>query len=259
MKKFKSIIRMVLAVISAGLFLWFLLPMAKRIICVGNVVGVLFTAFVFCRCVFYKYFQKLKEKWLMGGFKMVLYRIIQVCIALFLVYGVVISGLMAFFTLQKPEPNSTIITLGAMVRPDGSPSGSLNRRVQACYEYLVENENSKAVLSGGQGSNEPMSEAQCMYDILVKKGISKDRLFIEDKSTNTDSNLINSYKIIEKNNLSENIAIATDGYHQLRARIIANRQGKSGKVGAVNAKPIRSVIVTYWVREWFAIPVELLK
>jgi len=146
-----------------------------------------------------------------------------------------------------------------MVRPDGSPSGSLNRRVQACYEYLVENENSKAVLSGGQGSNEPMSEAQCMYDILVKKGISKDRLFIEDKSTNTDSNLINSYKIIEKNNLSENIAIATDGYHQLRARIIANRQGKSGKVGAVNAKPIRSVIVTYWVREWFAIPVELLK
>lgn len=101
MKKFKSIIRIVLAVISAGLFLWFLLPMAKRIICVGNVVGVLFTAFVFCRCVFYKYFQKLKEKWLMGGFKMVLYRIIQVCIALFLVYGVVISGLMAFFTLQN--------------------------------------------------------------------------------------------------------------------------------------------------------------
>ena len=259
MKKFKSIIRIVLAVISAGLFLWFLLPMAKRIICVGNVVGVLFTAFVFCRCVFYKYFQKLKEKWLMGGFKMVLYRIIQVCIALFLVYGVVISGLMAFFTLQKPEPNSTIITLGAMVRPDGSPSGSLNRRVQACYDYPVENDNSKPVLSGGQGSNEPMSEAQCMYDTLVKKGISKDRLFIEDKSTNTDSNLINSYKIIEKNNLSENIAIATDGYHQLRARIIANRQGKCGKVGAVNAKPIKSVIVTYWVREWFAIPVELLK
>ena len=84
-------------------------------------------------------------------------------------------------------------------------------------------------------------------------------MFIEDKSTNTDSNLINSYKIIEKNNLSENIAIATDGYHQLRARIIANRQEKSGKVGAVNAKPIKSVIVTYWVREWFAIPVELLK
>ena len=59
--------------------------------------------------------------------------------------------------------------------------------------------------------------------------------------------------------LSENIAIATDGYHQLRARIIANRQGKSGKVGAVNAKPIKSVILTYWVREWFAIPVELIK
>lgn len=259
MKIFKKIIRIVLAIVSLGLLLWFLLPVAKGIVCIGNIVGVIFTAFVFCRCVFARYFQKLKEKCLTGGFKMVLYRIIQVCIALFVVYGVVISGLMAFFTLQKPEPNSTIITLGAMVRPDGSPSGSLNRRVNACYDYLVENENSKAVLSGGKGDNEPISEAKCMYDILVKKGISKDRLYMEDKSTNTDSNLINSYKIIEENNLSENIAIATDGYHQLRARIIANRQGKSGKVGAVNSKSPMSVLVTYWVREWFAIPVELLK
>lgn len=255
----KKYIRFVLAFVSMFFLLWFLMPVAKGIICLGNIVGIFFSAFVFCRCVFYKFFEKLKAKWLNGGVKMILFRICEICVALFIVYGFVVSGLMIYSSFQKPEKNSTIITLGAMVRPDGTPSGSLYRRINACYDYLIENKSAKAILSGGKGSNEPISEAQCMYNELISKGISKDRLFIEDKSTNTDTNLINSYKIIEENNLSENIAIATDGYHQLRARIIAKRQGKNGKIGAVKSITPKSVLATYWVREWFAIPVELLK
>lgn len=252
-------IRIVLEIISMFFLLWFLLPVAKGIICLGNIVGILFFGFVFCICVFHNFFEKLKAKWLNGGVKMILFRICEICVALFVMYGFVVSGLMIYSSFQKPEKNSTIITLGAMVRPDGTPSGTLHYRINACYEYLVENKSAKAILSGGKGSNEPISEAKCMYDALINMGISKDRLFIEDKSTNTDTNLINSYKIIEENNLSENIAIATDGYHQLRARIIAKRQGKEGKIGAVKSNTPKSVLPTYWVREWFAIPVELLK
>ena len=35
-----------------------------------------------------------------------------------------------------------------------------------------------------RGSNEPVSEAQGMYEDLVKKGIDPKRLILEDQSTN---------------------------------------------------------------------------
>ena len=64
--------------------------------------------------------------------------------------------------------------------------------------YLNENKNAKAVVTGGQGSDEAISEGQCMYDTLVGMGIDKDRIFIEDKAENTQQNIKYSYDIIEK-------------------------------------------------------------
>ena len=259
MKSLKKIIRIGIAILSAGFFLWFSLPIVKHIICLGNIAGILISAFVFCRTVFTGFFARMKEKAFARKITKVLWRICQVGIVAFVCYALIISGIMVYASYRIPQDGSTVITLGAMVRPDGTPSSSLRERINACYDYLAENKNSVAVLSGGKGDNEPMSEAQCMYDYLVDMGIHKDRLFIEDKSVNTESNMKNSYKLIEENNLNRNVAIATDNYHQLRAKIIARRIGVTESVGAVNSDSPLSVFPTYWVREWFAIPVELMK
>ncbi|MGN0460785.1 MAG: YdcF family protein [Ruminococcus sp.] len=259
MKLFVKIMRIAVAVLSAGFFLWFSLPIVKHIICLGNIAGILISAFVFCRVVFTGFFARMKEKAFAKKITKVLWRICQGGIAVFVCYALIISGIMVYASYRVPQEGSTVITLGAMVRPDGTPSGSLWYRINACYDYLTENENSVAVLSGGKGDNEPMSEAQCMYDYLVDMGIDKDRLIIEDKSENTEANMKNSYKIIDENNLNKNVAIATDSYHQLRAKIIARRIGVTESVGAVNSDSPLSVFPTYWVREWFAIPVELIK
>lgn len=259
MKLFVKIIRIAVAVLSAGFFLWFSLPIVKHIISLGNIAGILISVFVFCRVVFTGFFDRMKEKAFARKITKVLWRICQGGIAVFVCYALIISGIMVYASYRVPQAGSTVITLGAMVRPDGTPSGSLWHRINACYDYLTENENSVAVLSGGKGDNEPMTEAQCMYDYLVDKGIDKDRLIIEDKSENTEANMKNSYKIIEENNLNKNVAIATDSYHQLRVKIIARRMGVTESVGAVNSDSPLSVFPTYWVREWFAIPVELIK
>ena len=259
MKLFVKIIRILIAILSAGFFLWFSLPITKHIICFGNIVGIVISAFVFCRTVFAGFFARMKEKVFSKKATKVLWRICQGGIAVFVCYALIVSGVMVYASYRVPQEDSTVITLGAMVRPNGTPSSSLRERINACYDYLVENENSVAVLSGGKGDNEPMSEAQCMYDNLVSMGIDKDRLFIEDKSENTEANIKNSYELIEKNKLNKNVAIATDNYHQLRAKIIAGRIGVTESVGAVNSDSPLSVLPTYWVREWFAIPIELLK
>lgn len=103
-----------------------------------------------------------------------------------------------------------------------------------------------------------MSEAQAMYNCIVEAGISPDRLYIEDKAVNTGENIAFSEEIIKANGLNENKAIVTDGFHQLRAQIITKQQGLSGSVGSVNADTFPVFIPTFAVREWFALPNQVL-
>ena len=65
-------------------------------------------------------------------------------------------------------------------------------------EYLEENPETKAVLSGGKGTGEDITEAEAMYRYLEKKGISPERLLKEEHSTNTSENLKFSLEIKRK-------------------------------------------------------------
>ena len=74
------------------------------------------------------------------------------------------------FSAKGEQQLSYLIVLGAQMKPNG-PSVVLEKRLRRAYTYLTENPETLCVLSGGQGSNEPVSEAQGMYEDLVKKGI----------------------------------------------------------------------------------------
>ena len=75
------------------------------------------------------------------------------------------------------------------------------------------------------GRGRKISEAECMYRYLTKKGINSSRIIKEDKSTSTRENLRFSKKIMEEKGLGNNIAIATSEYHQYRASQIAKSLG----------------------------------
>ena len=91
--------------------------MAKRIICVGNVVGVLFTAFVFCRCVFYKYFQKLKEKWLMR-FIFINYMLKQYYVII--IYSLILFNIVYCYCITViPAAFAFLIVISIARRTDG--------------------------------------------------------------------------------------------------------------------------------------------
>ena len=61
---------------------------------------------------------------------------------------------------------------------------------------MEENPETKAVLSGGKGDGESITEAQAMCNYLVEHGIDRERLILEEKSTNTTENLKFSLGII---------------------------------------------------------------
>ena len=174
---------------------------------------------------------------------------------LFAAAAVVTAAVISIFMIKaandRPkDENTTVVVLGCQVR-NGAPSLMLAQRLRAAYDYLSEHESVKVVVSGGKGVDESVSEAQCMKDWLVDKGISPDRIFMEDKSVNTEENLSFSKKIINENGLPQRITIVTDGFHQLRADMLAERIGIESN--NISAKTKWYLLLTYWVREWFGV------
>ena len=151
---------------------------------------------------------------------------------------------------------STLIVLGCRVKWD-KPSLALVERCRAAAKYMKKNENAVAILSGGQGADENISEAECMYDLMQSFGVDKNRLFIESKSTSTDENIEFCKKIIEKNGLSNSIAIATSEYHIRRALMICKRHGLSAK--AVPSKTVDYTKPPFYAREVFGVLAMWLK
>lgn len=163
---------------------------------------------------------------------------------------IIVGGL----PMNNRAQSDYIIVLGAHVKGN-SPSATLQYRLDAAYEYLMTHPKSKAVLSGGQGDDEIMTEAEAMYNDLVARGIDKERLLLEDKSHTTRENLINSFAIIDAENQEATISVVSNSFHILRAKMQAKELGKT--VGGISAKNYPLLIPNYYVREFFAVVKEI--
>ena len=180
-----------------------------------------------------------------------------ICVTALIYCSAVTVLVLSYSTDNKDIPKDTpVIVLGCKVM--GSvPGPMLQRRINAAYDYLVENPNAKCIVSGGQGADENISEAQAMYESLTEKGISPDRIFVEDKSTSTYENFKFSKQILDENGLGSSVVVVTTNYHQFRAGLIAKNCGLS--TFAVSSKTGNFSLPTYVVREWFSVLLVFLR
>ena len=88
---------------------------------------------------------------------------------------------------EKIETNYVVV-LGCGVFPDGRLTLSLMKRLNSAYDYLIAHPDTICIVSGGQGPNEPTTEAYSMAQYLLEKGIPEERIIQEDKSTSTNEN-----------------------------------------------------------------------
>ena len=118
------------------------------------------------------------------------------------------------------------VVLGAGVNGT-EPSRSLMERIDAAERYAQEHPEAILILSGGQGSNENITEAECMFRELTARGISANRLWKEENASTTQENLRFSAEMIKERSgkAPQKLAVISSEYHLLRAELIAKKLG----------------------------------
>lgn len=177
-------------------------------------------------------------------------RVLNCCVCLGLLVAAITEGFVIHASFGQPDKSCAyMVVLGCLVREDG-PSVSLQNRIDAAYEYLVAHPDVIAVVSGGQGEDEPISEAQCMYDHLVEMGIDPDRIWIEDKSTSTWENLQFTLALIEEKTGSRPnvLGLVSSEYHLFRASLQAKDLGIE-TVGIPARTTLASQALNHFLRE----------
>ncbi|KMY49160.1 YdcF family protein [Peribacillus loiseleuriae] len=152
--------------------------------------------------------------------------------------------------IQKKAPIHAdyLIVLGAQVRGT-VPSLSLQYRINTAAEYLTSNKSTVAIVSGGQGNGEEISEAEAMKRGLLKNGIEESRIIMEDRSTSTYENIKYSKQLIPEG--AKKGFLVTNDFHVYRAEKIAASQGL--KLQGIAADTPKVVLVKSYIREYLAI------
>ena len=148
-------------------------------------------------------------------------RIIAAVVLLgFLGFAVAETQVIRYACKKDDSPVSAVIVLGAGVYGT-APSLSLRVRLDAALDYISDKPDVPIVVSGGQGSGENISEAQCMHDWLVAHGVDESRIWMEDQSTSTKENIDFSRAVLQSHGIdtTDNIAVVSADYHVYRASL----------------------------------------
>lgn len=182
-----------------------------------------------------------------------LLKVLGIVCAIFIVLTLLISvNILIGWNGLKPVRSDCIIVLGCKVDKT-VPSPFLKSRVDEGIRLYKAGYGKYIIVSGGQGQGEDITEAEAMKKIMVSKGIDQKVILIENKSTSTLTNLINSKKIMDAMNF-RNAVIVSNKFHLKRASMIAKEVGvKASYSGVYNSKYklqefssfLREVLATY--------------
>lgn len=168
--------------------------------------------------------------------------------AIVLLFGILLGMIIYGQGVGPREKADYLIVLGAGLRGE-TPSLVLQNRIEAAGEYLRDNPETKAVVSGGQGPDELISEAEAMRRALVRIGIEEKRILMEDRSTSTNENLTFSKAYIPD---GASVVIVTSKFHVYRACHLARRCGYTS-VSGLGAENVRWLNPTNYLRECMAV------
>ena len=152
-------------------------------------------------------------KWIYIGVGL-LYTVSFLCFSVFVTHGV------------KDVPDAEVYIVFGCKTNGYTPTYALKRRLDHAYGLLCSHPGSVAVLSGGQGDDETVSEAESMRAYLESRGIEKDRLLIEDRSTSTLENIRFSAALLEEKELTgKKLCAVSNDFHVKRILLQADHLG----------------------------------
>lgn len=242
-----KVLRGTLAGLLLALAVYFLLPLAIGV----HHVGMFFPAAIFL--VFaWMLLCPAKLRKLLTGRHRALWRSLLALFAAGLLCVSVILGLMVYQATDRPQSDTpcTVLVLGCEVKGT-RPSKMLAARIDSALDYLSQNPDALCIACGGMADNEVITEAQCIRDELVRRGIDPGRIYLEEQSLNTRQNISFAAEIIREKGLPAEVAVASDNFHQLRAAIYARTYGLQAQ--SLGCHSYWFLGPGYWAREVIAV------
>lgn len=110
---------------------------------------------------------------------------------------------------------------------EGKPSPILMNRLNTAKEILDKKPDTVAILSGGKGWDEQVSESEAMAEYLLELGVDQERIVLEKASATTSENIMYSLSLIDKRGEIDkmNIGVVTSDFHLLRATFLFEQYG----------------------------------
>ena len=178
-------------------------------------------------------------------------RIFTICLCAGLLVVGITEGIIIHASFGSPKEQAEyMVVLGAKVREDG-PSVSLWDRIYGAADYMQTHPQTIAIVSGGQGADEPMTEAQAMYEELVNLGIDETRIWLEDRATSTWENINFSLDVIEEKTgvRPTKLGVLSSEYHLFRAGLFARECGVEEFIGIPAQTSRLSQMINHFMRE----------
>lgn len=189
---------------------------------------------------------------LLNNYRFVLYLELFAYVSFFVLFAV---SLIHIKRTPKAENDAEIIiACGAAVR-NGKMCNALLFRMQKALEY-VRKSDAICVVCGGKGKDEEYAEAYLMSEYLIKNGIDRERIIVEDKSESTRQNFLFAKEKL--NEIPDKIAVVTSDFHIYRALREAKTIFNNSDVYAIPAKTEWYMKPSYYLRETAAITKTLI-
>ena len=164
----------------------------------------------------------------------------------YILYGFVYN---TFPVIKHPD---YIIILGSGLIGDKVPPLLAQRLEKGKMMYEKFNNSPKIVVSGGQGVDEPITEAEAMAQYLRQVSIPQEDIIIEQQSINTLENLQFSKTILdEKSKENYYCLVVTNSFHSLRAGIYMRKLGIKGR--SIGSRTALYFLPSAWIRETFGL------
>ena len=153
------------------------------------------------------------------------------------------------------------VIFGAAVRPDGSPSGTLQRRTEGAWAFAKQHGSKPLFILSGALGDYPPSEAEAMRCLLTEKGVPEESIIKDEASTDTLESALNCSEIIRSLDRFDNLYVCTSPYHSWRCQLLF-RLNKLPFLRAKMPGDLESIGLQKWLfycfRESIAIPWDAL-
>lgn len=152
-----------------------------------------------------------------------------------LLQGATLAGVCLLAWVPAALAERAIVVFGSAVRPDGTPSPSLLRRLDTALSLARRDRHVPIVVTGGSVAG-PRAEGPFMARWLRNRGVKPGRILVESRARHTGENASLSVPLLRRAGVNA-VTLITERHHMRRARFHMRAALCDGGMGCVKITP----------------------